>query len=59
VIIKAQIFTTIPDSLLIEVQKLKTLKEVWDALCAKHKKKALTVVVDICRCMYEMKCEDK
>ena len=34
-------------------------KEVWDALCAKHEKKALTVVVDICHRMYKMKCEDK
>src|SRR5882672_4089569 len=58
-IIKVQIFTTIPDLLLIEVQKLQTSKEVWDALCAKHEKKALTVVVDIHRRMYEMKCEDK
>jgi len=53
------IFTTIPDSLLIEVQKLKTVKEVWDALCVKHEKKALTVVIDICHHMYEMKCEDE
>jgi len=45
--------------LIIEVQKLKTAKEVWDALCAKHKKKALTVVVDIHHHMYEMKCKEK
>src|SRR5882724_2485434 len=49
----------IPDPLLIEVQKLKTAKEVWDALCAKHEKKALTTVVDIRHQMYEMKCEDE
>ena len=55
-IIRVQIFTTIPDSLLIEVQKL---KEVWDALCAKNEKKALTVMVDICCRMYKMKCEDE
>ena len=54
-----QIFTTILESLLIEVQKLKTAKEVWFALCAKHKKKALTVVVDIHHHMYEMKCKEK
>jgi len=45
--------------LLIEVQKLKTSKEVWDALCAKNEKKALTVMVDICCRMYKMKCEDE
>jgi len=49
----------IPESLLIEVQKFKTAKEVWDMLCAKHGKKALTVVVDICCCIYELKCENK
>ena len=45
-IIKAQILTLIPN-LLIELQKLKTAKEVWDALCTRHEKKALTVVVDL------------
>ena len=45
---KAQVFTTIPEALLIEVQKLKTVKEVWDVICIKHEGKALTVKVDIC-----------
>ena len=30
-IIKVQIFTMIPELLLIKVQKLKTAKKVWDA----------------------------
>src|SRR3979490_3562 len=34
------------------------MKEVWDAVCAKHEAKALTVKVDMCRRMYELKCED-
>ena len=38
---------TIPEALLIEVQKLKMGKEVWDAICIKHEGKALTVKVDI------------
>ena len=33
--VKAQVFTAIPEALLIEVQKLKTA-EVWDAICIKH-----------------------
>jgi gag-polypeptide of LTR copia-type/Zinc knuckle len=58
-IIKAQIFTTIPDSLLIEIRNLKTAKETWDVVCAKHETRALTIKVDVrCR-MYEMKCEDE
>ena len=32
---------------------------MWDALCAKHEKKALTVIVDLqCR-MYALKCLDE
>ena len=54
-----QIFTTILESLLIKVQKFKMAKEVWDALCAKNEKKALTVVVDIRHCIYELKCKDE
>ena len=49
----------IPELLLIKVQKFKTAKEVWDVLCAKHKKKALTVVVDIHHHIYELKCENE
>jgi len=57
--VKVQIFTTIPDSLLIEIQKLNTAKEIWDTVCAKYENKSLTVKVDLrCR-MYEMKCEDE
>ena len=52
-IIKAQIFTLIPDSLLIEVQKLKMAKEIWEAMCVKHEKKTLNVMVDIHHCIYE------
>jgi len=55
--VKVQIFTTIPKVLLIEVQKLRTAKEVWDAVCIKHKGKALAVKVDIWCQMYKMKCE--
>ena len=57
-LIKAQIYTTIPEALLIEVRKLSTAKEVWEAVCAKHEHRALTVKIDIRRRMYEMKCED-
>jgi hypothetical protein len=34
--VKAQVFNTIPKGLLVKVQKLKTAKEVWDTVCAKH-----------------------
>src|SRR6266481_4901695 len=57
--VKAQIFTTVPESLLIELQKLKTAKDIWDAVCAKHEGKALTVKVDLRRHLYAMKCEDE
>ena len=54
-----QIFTTVPDSILIKVWNLTTVKEVWDVVCAKHEMKALTVKVDMqCR-MYKLKCEDE
>jgi hypothetical protein len=37
--IKAQIFTTVPDSVLIEVRNLDTAQKVWDAVCAKYETK--------------------
>ena len=39
--VKAQAFMTIPEALLIEVQKLTTEKEVWDVICVKDEGKAL------------------
>ena len=45
--VKAQIFTTVLESLLIELCKLKTAKDVWDAVCVKHEGKALTMKVDL------------
>jgi gag-polypeptide of LTR copia-type len=50
---------TIPESLLIEVRKLDSTKKIWDMICARHESRALTVKVDICHRIYEMKCEDK
>ena len=44
---KAQIFMMVPESMLIELRKLKTVKDVWDAVCAKHEGKALTIKVDL------------
>ena len=57
--IMAQIFTTVPDSILIEVRNLTTAKEIWDAVCAKHEMKALTVKLDMWHRMYELKCKDE
>ena len=56
--IMAQVFTMIPEPLLREVQKLKMVKEVWDAICAKHKTMVLTVKVNMHCYMYEFKCQD-
>jgi len=38
------------------VQKLQSAKEVWEALCSKHEKKALTIIVDIIHCIHKLKC---
>ena len=57
--VKAQIFTTIPDLLLIEIQKLKTVKEIWDTVCVKYEDKLLTIKVDLWCHMYEMECKDE
>ena len=54
--VRVQIFTTIPESLSIKVCNLSSAEEIWDA---KHESKTLMVNVDICRRMYEMKCEDE
>ena len=54
----AQLLTTIPESISIDLQGLKTGKALWDALCKKHEKKALTVVVDLRHRLYALKCLD-
>jgi len=41
------------------LQVLKTVKEVWDTVCAKYENKSLTIKVDLEHHMYEMKCEAK
>ena len=56
--VKAQIFNTIPDSLLIEVRKLTTTKDVWDFVCARHEGKGIMVNVDLCHQMQELKCKE-
>ena len=57
-LIMAQIFTTVPEVLLIEIRRLSTAKQMWDAICAKHENVALTLTIDMRRRLYEMKCED-
>ena len=54
--IKAQILTTIPESLAIEIKALDTSKKLWDVLCEKHEKRALKVVVDLWCRLYVLKC---
>ena len=46
------------ESISIDLQGLKTGKALWDALCEKHEKKALTVVVDLWHRLYVLKCLD-
>ena len=58
-LIKAQILTTIFEAMAVEIQSLMTGKEMWDALCTKHEKKALMVIVDLQRRMYALKCLDE
>ena len=59
VTVKAQSFTMIPNLLLIEIQKLNTEKEIWEAVVAKYEGKSLTVKLNLqCR-IYGMKCEDE
>ena len=54
--VNAQILTTIPEAMAIEIQNMATGKEMWDALCMKHEKRAFTVIVDLqCR-MYVLDC---
>ena len=57
-LVKAQILTTVPEATAVEIQSLMTGKEMWNALCNKHEKKALTVIVDLRRRMYVLKCLD-
>ena len=55
---KAQILTTILESLAIEIQALDTGKKLWDALCENQENTALTAVVDLWRRLYVLKCLD-
>ena len=56
---KAQILTTIPEATAIEIQGLTTGKEMWNALCMKHEKRACMVIVDLWCRMYVLKCLDE
>ena len=54
-LIKAQILTTGPEATAVEIQSLMTGKKMWSALCNKHEKKALMVIVDLQHRMYALK----
>ena len=43
----------------IEIRSLTTGKKMWDTLCMRHKKRALTVIVDLWHRMYVLKCLDE
>ena len=41
VLIMMQIFTMVPEVLLIEIRRLLTAKQMWDAICTKHESSSL------------------
>ena len=57
--IKAQILTTIPGTMAVEIQSLATRKEMWDVLSTKHEKRALMVIVNLESRRYALKCLDE
>ena len=58
-VIRAQIHSSVPDSVLIEVKHYATAKDVWDALCQKFEEKEPLAKVNIRKQIYSLKCEDE
>ena len=46
-IIKAQILTSVPESITLEIQDKDKVFMMWSKLCAKHEDKALVVHIDL------------
>jgi hypothetical protein len=44
---KVQIFLAVNSSLMLSLQKLTTVKEVWDTVCAKFEDKPKIIQVDL------------
>ena len=57
--IKAQILTSIPESIALEIQDEDNAATMWQKLCAKHEDKALAVQIDMRRRIYTLRCEDE
>jgi hypothetical protein len=57
-LICSQVLTTILEGLAMELQALKTGKEMWDALCKRNEDKAMVVTINIRSRIYALKCQD-
>ena len=57
--IEAQILTSVPESITLEIQDEDKAATMWQKLCAKHEDKALSVRIDVRHRIYALKCEDE
>ncbi|KIJ37792.1 hypothetical protein M422DRAFT_177421, partial [Sphaerobolus stellatus SS14] len=58
-VIWAQVYSTIPASILIEIKNKNTAKKMWDALCSKFEEQEPITKVDVWKRMYVLKWEDE
>ena len=58
-VIKAQILTSIPESIALEIQDEDKVATMWQKLCAKHEDKTLAVWIDMRHRIYALRCEDE
>jgi hypothetical protein len=57
-LVTQQIFSTITDRLLLHVQKLKDVSEIWKEICQIHEGKMELVQIDLRWCLQEMRCDE-
>ena len=56
---KSLLTQKIPDSALMHIRKVNTMKERWDAITTKYAKKGTFAQTDLCTCFLKSKCPEK
>lgn len=54
-----QFHTTIPNTIMIQVQSKSTVVEMWKAICEIHEAKSDMIQADTCACLQNLKCGEK
>ncbi|TDL17047.1 hypothetical protein BD410DRAFT_702798, partial [Rickenella mellea] len=58
-LVRAQLFGSIPNSLLIEIQGLENASRMWDAVCNRFTSRTGMHVIDLRRQLFNMRCTEE